>query len=156
FGGHVARELARLGVTVTVAGRDGAKAGAFARTLGPAHRGTAVDLTDLASCRAALHDRPVAVHCAGPFATLGPGLLDACLDAGCAYVDIAEDRGYLRLVRMHDDVFRDRGLTAVYGCSSLPGVSGALALRARESLPSPPVRARVTLFIGNDNPKGDA
>lgn len=156
FGGHVARELARLGVTVIVAGRDGAKAEAFARTLGPAHRGIAVDLTDLASCRAALTDGPVAVHCAGPFSTLGPGLLDASLDAGCDCVDISEDRGYTRLVRMHDDVFRDRGLTAVHGCSSLPGISGALALLVREMLPAPPVRARVTLFIGNNNPKGAA
>lgn len=156
FGSHVARELARLGVTVVVAGRDRVKAEAFARTLGPEHRGIAVDLTDLASCRAALRDGPVAVHCAGPFATLGPGLLDSCLDTGCDCVDIAEDRGYTRLVRMHDDVFRDRGHTAVHGCSSLPGISGALAMLVRDALPAPPLRARVTLFIGNNNPKGDA
>lgn len=156
FGSHVARELVRLGVTVVIAGRDAAKAEAFARRFGPPHRGIAVDLTDLASCRAALRDAPVAVHCAGPFAALGPGLLDACLDTGCDYVDLAEDRAYTRVVRLHDDVFRDRGLTAVHGCSSLPGLSGALALRLCEALTSPPTTARVTLFIGNNNPKGDA
>jgi hypothetical protein len=156
FGSHVARELARKGVQVIVAGRDAARAETFARSLGPDHRGVAVDLTVAASCRAVLRQDAVAVHCAGPFAKLGPGLLDACLDVGCNYVDIAEDRGYTRLVRLHRDVFRERGLTAAYGCSSLPGISGALAMLLREAMPAPPVRARVTLFIGNNNPKGDA
>jgi len=50
--------------------------------------------------------------------------------------------------------FRQRGLAAVYGCSSLPGISGALALMAVKDAGSPPVRARITLFIGNRNPKG--
>jgi hypothetical protein len=51
------------------------------------------------------------------------------------------------------DRFAAQGLAAVYGCSSLPGISGALALVS--SLPKAE-RARVTLFIGNDNPKGRA
>ena len=51
---------------------------------------------------------------------------------------------------------RERGLAAVYGCSSLPGISGALGLVARENMDRVPERARVTLFIGNRNPKGTA
>jgi NAD(P)-dependent dehydrogenase (short-subunit alcohol dehydrogenase family) len=164
FGAHVARELARRGVTVTVAGRDRDRAEAFARELGRDHRGIAADVTDRDSCRAALQGHTVAVNCAGPFDRLGPALLDACLDTGCHYVDIADDRGYVAMVRGYDDRFRQRGLTAVYGCSSLPGISGALGLlavgeeqRTKDKGPgTSPVRARVTLFIGNDNPKGSA
>jgi short subunit dehydrogenase-like uncharacterized protein len=154
FGRLVVRDLARLGVPVTVAGRDGARAEALARELGPDHRGLAAGVNDPASCRQALRGRAVAVSCAGPFSAIGPALLEACLDVGCHYADLADDRGYTAMVRGHAERFRQRGLTAVYGCSSLPGISGALALLARAGIPSPPERARVTLFVGNDNAKG--
>jgi hypothetical protein len=154
FGSLVARELARLGVPVAVAGRDGARAEASARDLGPAHRGLAADVNDGDSCRRALRGQAAAVSCAGPFSEIGPALLEACLETGCPYADIADDRRYTALVRGHADRFRARGLTAVYGCSSLPGISGALALAARAGVPAAPERARVTLFVGNDNAKG--
>jgi short subunit dehydrogenase-like uncharacterized protein len=154
FGRLVVRDLARLGVPVTVAGRDGARAEALARELGPDHRGRAADVSDPASCRQALRGQAVAVSCAGPFSEIGPALVEACLDVGCHYADLADDRGYTAMVRGHAERFRQRGLTAVYGCSSLPGISGALALLARAGIPSPPERARVTLFVGNDNAKG--
>jgi short subunit dehydrogenase-like uncharacterized protein len=156
FGGRVGRELARFGVGVTIAGRDGNRAAAFAGTLGNDCRGVAADVSRPADCRAALTGAAVAVHCAGPFRAADTALLDACLDAGCHYVDIADDRAYAAKVREYGDRFAARGLTAAYGCSSLPGISGALALRAAAGRPDRPERARVTLFIGNDNPKGAA
>ena len=98
----------------------------------------------------------VAVHCAGPFRAAETTLLEACLEVGCHYADIADDRSYAVQVRAFGERFADRGFAAVYGCSSLPGISGALALRAARSRADRAVRARVTLFIGNDNPKGSA
>jgi short subunit dehydrogenase-like uncharacterized protein len=154
FGRIVARELARLGVPVVVAGRDGARAEALARELGPAHRGLAADVNDMASCRQALRGQATAVSCAGPYSEIGPALVEACLETGCPYADLADDRRYTALVRGYADRFRARSLTAVHGCSSLPGVSGALALAARAGIAAAPERARVTLFVGNDNAKG--
>jgi hypothetical protein len=156
FGAHVARELAGSGITLTIAGRDPDRAAAFAHTLGPGARSLAADVTRPDSCRAALQDQQVAVNCAGPFDRFGAALLDACLDAGCHYADIADDRGYLARVRAQDARFRQRNLAAVYGCSSLPALSGALALAARSNAAGAPRHARVTMFIGNDNPKGYA
>jgi hypothetical protein len=70
-------------------------------------------------------------------------------------VDLCDDRGYARLVRDRDTELRARGLTAAYGCSTLPGISGALALALREAVGGASLeRVQVTLFIGNDNPKG--
>lgn len=154
FGSQVCRELARRGVPLTVTGRDGAKAEQFAKTLPGEVRSCAADLTRVDSCREALAGHAVAVNCAGPFNTLGTTLLDACLDTGCHYADIADDRSYTAMVRGYDQRFRDRGLAAVYGCSSLPGISGALALQLSDGLSAAVERARVTLFIGNHNPKG--
>src|SRR5262249_19941721 len=107
-------------------------------------------------CAAALVGRSIVAQCAGPFDRLGSALLDACLDAGCHYVDMADDRRYVASVCARGESFRNRGLAAVFGCSSLPGLSGALARLAGEGKAGVPDRARVPLFIGNDNPKGSA
>ena len=155
FGSHVARELVRLGHSVVIAGRDVCKAAAFARELGAQHGAIAANVRDIASCRAALRGCPTAVHCAGPFREFDAAVLDACLAEDCHYVDIADDRDYTRLVRSYGDRFTERGRAAVYGCSSFPGLSGALAFAA--AIPNKiPTQARVTLFIGNNNPKGRA
>lgn len=69
------------------------------------------------------------------------------------YVDIADDRAWFPRLRVLDSRFRAAGLAAVPGASSLPGISGALALLAAKRLPAVE-RARITLFIGNRNPKG--
>jgi hypothetical protein len=155
FGSLVARELARWGTAVVIAGRDLQRAEALARTLGPEHRACAADVTRSDSCLAALQGCTVAVNCAGPFGPFDDTLLQACLRANCHYADIADDRGYVALVRSFDERFGRRGLAAVYGCSSVPALSGALALRLRGKGPDAQ-RARVTLFLGNDNPKGFA
>jgi hypothetical protein len=156
FGTQVSAELSRRGVPLTVAGRDGSRAEAWARTLGGGCQARAVDVRQPASCRAALRGHAVVANCAGPFHDLDSTLLEACLDAGCHYTDIADDRAYTARVRGHDAAFRRLNLAAVYGCSSLPGLSGALALRLRERNQTGVSRARVTLFIGNRNPKGQA
>lgn len=156
FGTHVCRELASAGVPVTVAGRDQARADAFAATLGPNCRGVAADAAQPDSCEVALRGHAVAVCCAGPFHQLGATLIEVCLEVGCHYVDIGDHRGYAAMVRAYSEQFQHRSLAAVYGCSSLPGISGALCLRAREETADPIERVRVTLFIGNRNPKGEA
>src|SRR5262249_32112520 len=71
-------------------------------------------------------------------------------------------RAHAAWVRGLDGRLRAAGVPAVYGCSSLPALSGALALVAAEARPDPPSRggppsrARGTLFVGNHNPKGPA
>jgi len=155
FGSHVSRALATAGVQVRIAGRDVGQAARFAQVLGTGHEGVAGDVRDPASCARALDGVHVAVCCAGPFASLPLILPEACLAAGACYVDIADDRGWYARMRDLDGRFRERGLTAAVGCSSLPGISGALAVLAAKRLSSVE-RARVTLFIGNRNPKGEA
>jgi hypothetical protein len=156
FGSIVAQELALHEIQVTIAGRNQARADSFAKSLGPGHRGLAADVTNPDSCRASLQNQTVAVNCAGPFAPFADTLLQACLDQGCHYVDIADDRDYCRLVRDKRELFQHKGLAAVYGCSSLPAISGALALFALSDAEEKPKRARATLLIGNNNPKGHA
>jgi hypothetical protein len=154
FGAHVTRELARRGVPLVIAGRNLERARALSALLGPPHGARSADVTRFDSCRAALGAQTVAVNCAGPFSAMGNALLEACLAEGCNYVDIADDRSHTALVRSYQSAFEQRNLTAVFGCSSLPGISGALALAALEGGTATPEKARITLFIGNDNAKG--
>jgi hypothetical protein len=156
FGAHVARELANAGITVRIAGRDAVKAEGLARQLGLGHQSCVADVNEPVSARTALLGQTVAVNCAGPFSSSSCALLDQCLAAACHYVDIADERRYVALVRGYGDRLRQRRLAAVYGCSSLPAISGALALAARIGTVSTPRHARVTLFIGHNNPKGRA
>jgi NAD(P)-dependent dehydrogenase (short-subunit alcohol dehydrogenase family) len=164
FGTHVAQALAAAGLPVRITGRDGEQARRAAASLGmggpsgTSHEGIAADLRDPASCARALAGSRVAVCCAGPFSALPLVLPEACLAAGVHYVDIADDRAWSARLRSLGPRFHDRGLTAACGCSSLPGISGSLALLAAERLSADSTidRARVTLFIGNRNPKGEA
>lgn len=157
FGSLVARALAADGLQLRIAGRDAGRAARFASDLGRGHEGISADASDPGSCAGALAGARVAVSCVGPFRADGLGLAlpEACLASGVHYVDIADDRTWLARLRGMSERFRERGLVAACGCSSLPGISGALALVAAESLPQVE-RARITLFIGNANPKGTA
>jgi saccharopine dehydrogenase-like NADP-dependent oxidoreductase len=155
FGAHVARALAAAGLPVRIAGRDVGQAERFAVGLGAGHEGLAADVNDPVSCSRALAGVRVAVNCAGPFSSMTMALPEACLVAGVHYVDIADHRGWITRLRGRDDEFLARGLTAAVGCSSLPGISGALSIVTARRLPAVE-RVRVTLFIGNRNPKGEA
>lgn len=152
FGSHVARELASRGIPVTVAGRDLARAEAAAAAL-PGARALALDLADPAAVRAAVSSHRAAACCAGPFHALAPSLLEACLAERRPYADLADDRAWSRAIRARAPEIASRGIAAAWGCSSLPSISGALAARAAAG--SRFTRARVTLFIGNHNAKGE-
>jgi hypothetical protein len=153
----VCRELARRAHAVTVAGRDRRRAEELAGALsGAEHRAARADARDPASSRAALHGAAAAVLCAGPFADLPTVVAEAALAERVHYVDIADDRAYIHRLRALDGRFAAAGLCAAFGCSSLPGLSAALATELRGARPEPPAAARVCLFIGNRNPKGEA
>jgi hypothetical protein len=156
FGSQVARALSAWGTPITIAGREQRRAETFARHLGGDCSAAGADITRPEACRALLQGSTVAVNCAGPFHRQGTALLEACLQTDSPYVDITEDRGYAALVRSFGTRFAERGRVAVFGCSSLPGISGALALCAREAETVPVERVRVALLIGNKNPKGQA
>jgi hypothetical protein len=156
FGRLVCVELAARGVALTVVGRDIQRAQALAHTLGPGHTALRADARDLDDCRRALSGARVSVVCAGPFSALGDAALTAALAEGCHHVDIADDRHYVASALTKGPAFAARGLSVVPGCSSLPALSIGLALSAAEGILAPPRRARVTLFIGNDNVKGQA
>jgi hypothetical protein len=91
---------------------------------------------------------------AGPFQKLDRRIVRAVVDAGAHWLDIADDeRWFFDLFddRELDALARRRGVVVMPGLSTLPAISGALVRRLL-----PAERVQITLFIGNDNPKGAA
>src|SRR5205814_8451565 len=138
--------LARRGHRIVVAGRDLGRAFAVARTLeGASHEAVRAEAADFDSCRRAVRGAAVVAVCAGPFSTLGDAPARAALAERAHYVGIADDRAYIAALRAADPEFKAAGRCAVFGASSLPGVSSVLAATLAGTGPAPR-HARVTLF----------
>ncbi len=58
------------------------------------------DLWDQASLELAVNGVSIAICAAGPFQTLPASLADLCVRRGVHYIDLADDRGFVRKVRL--------------------------------------------------------
>lgn len=139
FGARIARRLAReANLHVIVAGRDAAKAHAFAATL-RSHSQTRAHV-DAMACDAhadsfatslAQHGAQLVIHCAGPFQGRNYLVAETALRSGAHYVDLADARDYVVGFSALDALARERDLLAVSGASTVPGLSAAVIDRYR-------------------------
>lgn len=82
----IAKEAARRGLCPVLAGRNKESIAAIAKETG--FESLVFDLDDTAALDAALKGVSVVLHCAGPFSATSQAMIDACLKAGCHYLDI--------------------------------------------------------------------
>lgn len=151
MGRVVALDLARSdGVeAVTVADLDPAAARAGAEFAGGAAAGVTAAVADVSApvFSDALRGHDVCV--AATAYRLNPRVAQACLEAGCGYVDLG---GLFHVARttleMHDR-FRDAGLTGVTCMGGAPGISNMLALVAARELSSV---ERIGVRLGSFDP----
>lgn len=128
FGARISRRIAAWrDVELIVAGRDGARAAAFAaETTGPAiRRCIALDLdaADLAHALAAQAPNLV-IHTAGPFQHQDYRVAQAALACGAHYVDLADGREFVAgFAAAIDAAALTADRLAVTGASSVPGLS---------------------------------
>src|SRR5262249_32924087 len=70
----------------------------------------------------------VVCNTVGPFIYNGPRVIEACLQAGCHYIDIGGEQAWLREVsEKWGDKFADRRLLAAPGTAFMSAVSDAAA-----------------------------
>ena len=120
--------------SVVIADRDGDRADALAATLGPKASGAALDITDRAALLAAIADADVVLNTVGPFYLYGRPVLEAALEVGKHYVDIADDwEPTIEMLEL-DDAARAKGVTAIIGMGASPGLSNLLAAVAHGEL----------------------
>lgn len=113
-----------------------------------------LDLRDVHSVRRAAEGAFAFACTAGPFQQFDRSIVRAVVDAGAHWLDIADDaRWFFDLLddRELDAFARERNVVVMPGLSTLPAISCALARRVL-----PAERVTITLYIGNDNPKGAA
>jgi saccharopine dehydrogenase-like NADP-dependent oxidoreductase len=127
FGALLVRDLlANTRARIVIAGRSQPK-----RPLDPCVAFARSDLNDFSSVEAALAGASVVVHCAGPYQTLPLNPLRAAIAAGAHYVDLAEDRQFIRRVEECGAAARRANVAVMTGMSVVPGLSALLAQTLR-------------------------
>jgi hypothetical protein len=107
LGSALARALSSPERELVLVDRD---ARALERVAGAARgRAHSTDLAAPGALAALLTDRPLVLHCAGPFQGQSDALARACAEAGASYIDVADDRGYVERVRALDALAKQHG-----------------------------------------------
>ena len=153
-GRNIAREVVGRGLSVRLAGRRteplAALAADLARTGVPV-TSMALDVGDPVTVRAAVARTRLVVNTVGPFARYAPSVLDACLDSGVSYVDIANERSAVRGALERDALARQRGVTVVTGAGFGPGGTESLVLGLVEELAEPTELVHVATVPANSH-----
>jgi hypothetical protein len=161
FGRLLARELlATTPADLVLAGRDIRRLVTACHSLGNPQRVEPVplDLSNPAQLRRAAKGCFAVACAAGPFQALPRELPQSAVQAGAHWLDIADDAGWILAALSDSDLdayAQSSGLAVVPGLSTTPALTGALA-RWCQARVSGARTARLTLFIGNRNPKGSA
>jgi hypothetical protein len=85
------------------------------------------DVSNPASLEAALTGVSVAICAAGPFQTLPVSLAELCLRKGIHYIDLADDRNFVRKVRSLLSIPHENLPAVCTGWSTVSALSGLLA-----------------------------
>jgi len=129
FGAYISRALAQdENIRLLIGGRNLEKAQALAVALGlPARRGQYMDaeVTTLASELLGLGVNTV-IHTAGPFQGQDYRVAQACIDAGCHYIDLADGRDFVAGIGTLHASARAAGVLVTSGASSVPALSSAV------------------------------
>ena len=131
FGQRIASQLSRdANLEITIAGRSRDKALSCARTLqesSAARISTArIDATSLAAADLKAFAPQIVINASGPFQTQNYSLAEACIGAGCHYVDLADGRAFVAGITALDARARDAGVSVISGASSVPALSSAV------------------------------
>ena len=132
FGGRLARLLgAAEGVRLTIAGRSLEKAARFCATLpaGFGHDAARVDRDGNLRAQVAALAPDILVDASGPFQAYGEApyrVVEAALDLGIHYLDLADGSGFVAGIRQFDAAARARGIFVLSGVSSFPVLTVAV------------------------------
>ncbi|HET6646401.1 MAG TPA: saccharopine dehydrogenase NADP-binding domain-containing protein [Pyrinomonadaceae bacterium] len=91
-----------------------------------------------------LDDAKVLINCTGPYQGMRLSLLEACIQKRVHYIDVADDRDFVERAYKLRPQIEAAGITALIGCSVVPGLSALLTRRCVEELDG---LERVRIFI---------
>lgn len=93
---------------------------------------TTVDINDAESLRKVIHGSKVVANCTSHVFNLQ--IMAACYDEGCHYTDLGGLFHFYRKQVLEHEKWREKGITAVLGMGSAPGITNVLARVAADRL----------------------
>ena len=132
FGGKISTALAKDSrIRVIVAGRSRQKGENFAaiqkRRDGVELDSAALDITESGLARSiARTGAKLVIHSCGPFQGQNYDVAEACIESGINYIDLADDRSFVKGFEKLDSKAKDSNIFAISGASSVPGLSSAV------------------------------
>ena len=151
FGSRLAELAAREpDVALTLAGRTQQSLDAVAARIG----GGAVRLIDRDRVTARdLAGYDLIIDAAGPFQQSHCRLIEAAIEAGVDYLDLADGRAFVRDIGRFDAAARAAGVSIITGASSIPALSHAVVDALADDLASIDT-LWIGIFPGNRAPRG--
>ena len=131
FGRRIAAALHARGLPVIIAGRDEAKAAAFAATL-PGARSVVCDVTQRLDGVLATERPAVVVNTCGPFQGSDYRVAQSCIQQGCHMVDLADGRAFVTGITTLDAAAKAANVAVISGASTVPGLSSAVLEAQRQ------------------------
>jgi len=119
---------------LVIADLDIARARDFAAECGPRVSAVEVDVTDADRMHGLLADADAVMTTVGPYYRFGLTILEAAIEAGCHYIDIADDWEPMLDMLALDERARDAGVTAIVGVGASPGLTNLMAAKAVATL----------------------
>jgi short subunit dehydrogenase-like uncharacterized protein len=129
----IVEECLKKDLKPILAGRNEDKLKAFAEEFSLPFR--CFDLKDRTSIDKALTDVAAVLHCAGPFIETSASMADACLEAGCHYLDITGEIEVFETLKTRHQEFVDAGICVVPGVGFDVVPSDCLAAMLKQKLP---------------------
>jgi saccharopine dehydrogenase-like NADP-dependent oxidoreductase len=150
FGSLVADRLVSSG-RVVIAGHNRQAGERYAESIGADF--ALCDVKNRASLSQAIAGATVVVNASGPYKAGDYAIPQACIEAGCHYLDLADGRAYVAGIGALDARARQNGCFVCAGASTAPAVTSSLVSRLAEGLGR--IRSiRTVLTAGNKNQPG--
>jgi NAD(P)-dependent dehydrogenase (short-subunit alcohol dehydrogenase family) len=151
FGRLIVEGLARSAAQVVIAGRDAIKGQAVATSQQVEF--VRCDVRKSASLRETVAGAQLVINAAGPFQARDYSIPQACIEAGCHYIDLGDGREYVAGIGQLHESAKARGVFVCVGASTTPAVTSAAVADLRPHFQK--VRSiKVALTAGNKNPAG--
>ncbi len=114
----VAKQLARLGASVRLAGRDLERVQELNSELGQNFDCVRVDVKDAATLHEAMDGCKVVINCAGPFTVLGEPVVNAAIRAGAHYLDTTGEQPFIKQAfDKYGSAARESGCALIPACA---------------------------------------
>jgi saccharopine dehydrogenase (NAD+, L-lysine-forming) len=119
---------------IVIADLNIARAKQLSKELGPKVSAIQVDADKVESIKSAIKGSNVVVNTIGPYYKYEKPILSAVIESGINYVDVNDDTGATYDALAMDPIAKAKGVTALIGMGSSPGVTNLLAVYAANEL----------------------